>query len=397
MSGSRGKPRPEGGRETLDLRLMIPLLVVVLAFQGTMPLARIGTTYTAIEAGLSVSVISFISAGFAILPVFLTVFIGKLNDRGNYGIMSVVGALLLAGSVMGLLFLPPTTASLFLCSATLGFGHTVMLNSTQMFVSRFSTETRDRVLGQYMIATSLGQILGPLGISLTVDPENLNPGEPILILCLVGAFVLLVGVLILMPFAKKAKRSEASETITIASILRTSQLRWIMLASNLCLAASDLLLVFLPILAVERGIPATAIGTILAVRAAVTLASRFVFVQLIAALGRLNLLVVSMCVTAAGFALLALPLDIWTLTLVVAICGLGIGLALPTSLSLTFAMAPPQAIGTVTSVRLTMSRLSQFIIPMSAGALAAVTGTWVIFATVSATMSIAALFAWRRI
>ncbi|MDI6029207.1 MFS transporter [Corticibacterium sp. UT-5YL-CI-8] len=384
--------------EPLDWRMLVPLLAVVLAFQGTVPLGRVGTTYLALDAGLSVGLISVISAGYALLPVFFAVTIGKINDRGNYGSMTMVGAVILVVSVAGLILLPPSLALLFLLNSGLGIAQTILLNSSQMFVARYTTAlARDTVLGYYMIATSFGQILGPLAISLTVDPTVTMPGHEIVLLCMVGSVFLTIAALVLRPFAAVTRRHDDASPVTIASILKTPSLRWVILSSSLCLTASDLLLVFLPIFAVELGIPATALGYILALRAAVTLASRFVFVRLIELLGRTRLMVIAMLTSAGGFALLACPMPTWGMTGAVAMCGLGLGLALPTALSLTFSISPPHAVGTVTSVRMTASRIAQFVIPLPAGMVATAAGTWLVFAAISAVLCATALISHRRI
>jgi len=384
--------------QNLDWRVLAPLLVAVSSFQGTVPLARIGATYLAIEDGISVGMISLISAGYALLPVFFAVGIGKANDRGNYGILSVGGAILLAFSLGGLLLIPVSFSALFAWSAGLGLAQTILLNSTQMFVSRYDTaRARDTVLGYYMVATSIGQILGPLGMSLTVAPSNSHPGGQILLLCLVGLAMLLLSVCMLRRFAIRKPRDLSAAPVTVASVLKTRDLRWVIISSSLCLASVDLLLVFTPIVAVGLGISATTVGAILAIRAAATLLVRFVFVHLINLMGRRLLMVSAMVASATGFILLSISADVWSLAFSVALCGLGLGIALPAALSLTFVIAPSHAMGTVTSVRMTASRLTQFLLPFPAGILAATSGPALVFFTLSVFIWATAFMAWKRV
>lgn len=384
--------------EKLDWRMLAPLLLAVAAFQGTIPLARIGTTYLALEEGISVAMITIISAGYALLPVFFAVAIGKANDRGNYGNMGIFGAVLMMSSVVGLLLLPASFHSLFLWSAGLGLAQTVMLNSTQMFVSRYATaRARDTVLGYYMMCTSIGHIIGPLGMSLAVDSSLLHPGAEILQLCIGGGILLLVSVVVLRRFASTKPRDASAAPVTIASVFKAPNLRWVIICSSLCMSAGDLLLVFLPIVAVKLGISATALGTILSIRAGATLLVRFAFVPLINLLGRRKLMVSAMCASALGFAMLSLPLGFWGVTFAVALCGLGLGTAMPTALSLIFAISPPHAVGTITSVRMTASRLAQFLIPFPAGMAAAASGTGMVFVTLGLFISASAFMAWRRV
>ena len=60
-------------RRQVLVPVIIPLLVGGLLIQSVVPLARIVTTYRALDLGLGVQFIGLLSAVFALLPVFFTV------------------------------------------------------------------------------------------------------------------------------------------------------------------------------------------------------------------------------------------------------------------------------------------------------------------------------------
>ena len=73
--------RPPKG--DLDHRLLIPFLAHVTLIQTLTLVIRITTSYRAIELGLPVLWLGIIATGFAIIPVFTALQVGRWIDRGN--------------------------------------------------------------------------------------------------------------------------------------------------------------------------------------------------------------------------------------------------------------------------------------------------------------------------
>ena len=86
------------------------------------------------------------------------------------------------------------------------------------------------------------------------------------------------------------------------SIVRTQGLWRALLVSGIVLTAMDMLYAFLPAWAEQNGVSVTAVGWLLALRAAVTVGSRVGLGRLVAHLGRQILLLISL----TGVALFAL-------------------------------------------------------------------------------------------
>ena len=99
MSSFREKLQPaaggEAGTSDVDYRLLVPLVLNSAIIQAVYAIMRVTTSYRAIELDLPVIWIGVISATFAILPIFLAVWVGRFMDRGNDAQACWIGAALM--------------------------------------------------------------------------------------------------------------------------------------------------------------------------------------------------------------------------------------------------------------------------------------------------------------
>lgn len=342
--------------------VILPLLLSGFLVQSLVPAVRIITSYRALDAGYGVQTIGLISAAFSILPVFLTVTIGRFNDSGGAGKAITAGALV--GLLACVIFWlgPEGLSTLIAANALLGIGQTMVLAGLQVVTSRASSLAhRDTVLGNYMVAISMGQAVGPLAIGLTQD-------KAVLLFMPVAASVLLLAAAVVlqrrMPRWHGAKDGIALPLSEIAAI---RGLWWIVCLGSICVAAQDLLLAFLPVLGIERGYSPTVIGVLLSIRAAAAMASRLLFGRAVRRYGRMRLTLMTAGLGGVSLLMLVLPLPVWAIALAMAATGFGLGITLTSSVALTMSIAPPRARGTALSMRMTVIRIAQFTIPLAAG------------------------------
>lgn len=339
-----------------------PLLLCAFLVQALVPMLRILTSYRAMEAGQSAEVIGAISAVFALLPVFLTVMIGRLNDTGALDRVIIVGAAGALGACLLFWWNPASLAVLFGANALLGLAQTAVLSGLQVVTARVSTLAhRDAVLGNYMVALSLGQAVGPLAVGF----GHANPLLPLLPAA--AALAMLAAALVLGRHLPRPPASRHRAAIPLRDIAATRGLWWIILLGSLCVAAQDLLLAFFPIFGVERGLTPVAVGILLSLRAMAAMAARALYGRAVRRLGQMRLALASAGIGGAALAAMLLPLPTAAVVPLMLAAGLGLGLALTCSVALTLAIAPPRARGTALSMRMTVLRLAQFAIPLCAG------------------------------
>ena len=83
-------------------------------------------------------------------------------------------------------------------------------------------------------------------------------------------------------------------------LLRTPGLAAAMVASVITVTAGDLIVIYLPLLGAERSIDVNAIGGLLTMRAAASMLARLIYVRLMAAFGRVALMVASLVLGRQG-------------------------------------------------------------------------------------------------
>ncbi len=360
---------------------------------------RVTTSYRTIELELPIVWLGVISAGFALLPVFSAVSLGRFIDRGNDSQAAWIGAGLILVSATGFWAWAPTGLHLLAFTVVLGFGHMFCMASHQMLAVRCATmRGREAAFGHYMVAVSTGQGLGPfivgwLGGSATVPATGYLFGIGFLAaaLCLAVAFTL-------RPAPRPAAHQSGGPMVTVGTLMRMPGMAAVITASVVTVTSLDLLVVYLPLIGAERHVDASDIGMLLAIRSVAALVARVFYSRLLMVLGRLRLTLVSIAVAAAAFAVLALP-SLPLMYLAIITVGLGLGIASTTTLSGMVDLAPPQARGTALSLRITGNRVGQVLVPFLASLIAVAAGTAGILLVIAFTLAAsgtAVRLSWRQ-
>lgn len=375
-------------RRQILFPVVLPIIAAGLLVQSTIPLARILTTYAALDLGFGPQVVGMLSAAFAILPIFLTVMLGRANDRGGAATSATAGAVAVLAGCVALWMVPPSLTSLLIATTTLGIGQTLVLASMQLMISRSSSRMhRDAMLGNYMVAISLGQAVGPLFIGS--DAGFVVP--------VVGAVLLLLAVLTLQLVRPSKRTRPGAVEIPLSQIAAIRGLPWLIVVGSICVASQDLILAFLPVLGTERGISPATIGVLLSIRAVAAMLSRIVFSRMVRRHGRMSVTVFSSAAGGIGLLALGFGLPVWALAAGLAMTGFGVGMALISTVALTLVIAPPAARGTALSLRLTANRIAQFTIPLVTGLVIAPLGAAGVLAAAGAALTCAAVSAPRGI
>src|SRR3954447_7634616 len=263
-----GPPRSSILRE-IHMGLFAPLFLHTVLIHVAIVIARVTTSYKIVELGMSLVWVGVITAGFALIPVFVAVPLGRFIDKGHDSLVVRVGSLLLVVSALGFWLIPPGAASLFLATVVLGVGQLACMAGHQMISIRTgrTTRGRDAVFGYHMVAIALGQGLGPLIIGWVAGDARVPPTAP---LCGIGAaftIVALVVTLALPPAPAGTAKGHGGSSAGIADLLRIRGLMAYVMASVITVTALDLIVVYMPLLGAERHIDVATVGYLMAVRA----------------------------------------------------------------------------------------------------------------------------------
>ncbi len=366
---------PVAETNALDYRLLIPFFAHTTIIQTLILLIRVTTSYRVIELGLPVVWLGIIAAGFAILPVFVALQVGRWIDRGNDAKACWIGTALILLACAGFWLWSRSAMHLLAFSVLLGFGHMFCMAGHQMLAVRpNSPRNREDVLGYYMIAAAIGQGLGPFLVGWLGGAAAVPPTGLLFAIAFGTAVASAIVVVLIRPARKQTQASEARDLVPIGTLIRMRGLPAVFAASVVTVTALDLLVIYLPLLGAERHIDASDIGLMLTARSLASLVSRVFYARMIYGFGRVPLTLVSMLGAAAAFLALALPLPLPAMYAVLIALGFSMGIASTLTISGVVHIAPAEAYGTALTLRMTGNRLGQVAFPALAGLVAAATG-----------------------
>lgn len=358
----------------IDTRLLVLLLLNGVAGQTVIALGRVTTSYRAIELDLSVVWIGVISAVFALFPIGMAIRVGRFIDRGNDAAAAWIGSGLIAIACAGLVF-SASAASLFALSALLGIGHLFLMSSQQMLCVRCGGLHRmEQVVGNYMVAGAIGQGLGPYIVGWAGGGATIPPTRFLFMVAFGFAVASLLVSALMRPNPEARRRAIAQDLVPVRTLLRTPGLKSVLLASVIMVTATDLLVIYLPVLGAERQIDAQDIGILLTVRALASMVARAFFGRMVMALGRRRLMLASISVSALAIFCLAMPLPLWVLYVAIAASGFALGTGTVLGVTFVVDLTPAAAHGTANSLRIVGNRIGQVAMPFGAGLVAAAAG-----------------------
>lgn len=389
LSASRADGRSDGG-SGVDRRLLVPLVLNSAIIQAVYAIVRVTTSYRAIELDLPVLWLGVISATFAILPIFLAVWVGRFMDRGKDAQACWIGAGLLVVACAGFRLWAGSVTALLLLTALLGISHLFMMASQQMLCVRCAgPRGRDAVFGNYLVASAIGQGLGPYLIAWSSGTATLPPTDRLFAIGFVISLASLVTAAAIRPAPGHAAHTHRKAVVPVAALMRQRGLMAVLVASVITITAQDLLTIYLPLLGADKNIDARDIGILLTVRSVFSLVSRMGYVRVIRLVGRGPLTLASMLGASIGFACLALPVPLSAMYAAMTVMGFSLGIATTLSLTNVVDLASAEAMGTVMSLRITGNRIGQVAVPFVASVIAAATGVGGIFVIIALSLAAA--------
>ena len=267
-------------KSDIDYRLLVPFLLHVVLAQTLILVVRITTSYRVIELGEPVLWLGIIATGFAIVPAFTALSLGRWIDRGNDAKACWIGAALIVFACIAFWAWPLSALHLLAFSVILGFRHMFCMAGYQMLAVRAGgIRNREAVLGYYMVAASVGQGFGPFVIASLAGSAALPPTGMLFGISLICAIVSVMVALLIRPSALRQAQHDPGKFVAIADLLKLRGFAAVMMSSVVTVTATDLLVIYLPALGAERQIDSNHIGFLLTVRSVTSLLSRMVYAR----------------------------------------------------------------------------------------------------------------------
>jgi MFS family permease len=342
---------------------------------ATINLSRPMVSYRALELGIPVHLLGVVAAAYVLVPLLLTVVIGRVVDRHGTLWIQLAGATLFVTGAVGL-GLTQTLTGLILMSGLLGCGHIVVVVCMQTAIAAESdASSLDLRFARYTLAASFGAFIGPLiGGAIAAVTHDHGARAPLLASGAIAA-VSFFTVLALRP-PNSGRASMPSERV---SWMRRRELfgrgsGGVLLVSFSVAAVMDTLVIYLPALGQERGWSIQAVSVLLAVYGIASMLSRFALDRMVVMFGRKRLLVAGTVIAGAALVVVGSVPNIMAAYPAAAVGGYALGMCAPLTMAWLASETRTGTRGTVMSVRLAINRLGQLVLPATAGLVASAGG-----------------------
>ena len=364
-----------------DKRIYVIVLLCWLSHSGFGG-SRVGISLFALELGASQVTIGVLMALYAVFPLMLAVYVGRLADRVGPRAPMLIGV---SGVILGLVLPPlfPSLVTLYVTALVLGSTFHFFFITVQGIAGGMGgTQNRARNFALVGMGFSAASFTGPFVAGLAID----HLGHKAAFWCLSAFPVIPLLILWLKPgFLPKARnRGKVEAGRSAFDLWRIPPLRNTFIASGIISSAWDLFQFYFPVYGHSVGMSASAIGAVLGVFALATFTIRFFLPAMAKRYSESQVLTGGIFVAAVAFVLFPFFENAYVLAGVAFLLGLGVGCGQPMSMSLIYALSPPGRQAEAAGVRVTANNVTHLIIPVFFGSLGTAFGYYPVFITNSA-------------
>ncbi len=367
---------------------MLIWIVVVLSFLtfGSFIGVRVLMSLYALELGASQAAVGILIAFFAIFPLLMSVYAGRVIDRvGSF--WPVFGGIAGFGAGVLIPFAWPALLALYISALVSGLSLVFFGVASQQLISSIGeASARSRNVSYYSIGLAASGLAGPLGVGYMIDHFGHRMAYMALgvVLALVSASWFACRRHIPLARVKDA----ATSTSGITQILRNRDLRLTIIVAGIVVAGMDLYTFYMPIYGHEIKLSATMIGAVMGAQAIAALLMRVVMPLLLKRWSEENVMAGALLVAGLGYFLFPFFQSVTALFLISFLLGLGLGCGQPLSLLMVYNRAPTGRSGEVLGVRFTVVNLMHLVIPITFGTLSAWVGLLPVFVATAALMAV---------
>ena len=366
---------------------MLIWLVVVLCFLtfGSFIGVRVLMSLFALELGASAASVGVLIASFALFPLLLSVYAGRVIDRmGPFWPMfgGVVG--FCAGVLVPWIW--PALSALYVSALISGLSLVFFGVASQQLISSLGDASqRSRNVSYYSIGLAASGLAGPLGVGYMIDHGGHRMAY--LVLAIVLAVVCAVWYAFRKHIPPARPKDSAASMRGILEILRNRELRLMIIVAGIVVAGVDLYTFYMPIYGHSIKLSATMIGTVMGAQAIAALVIRVVMPTMIKRWREENVMAGALLITAVAYFLFPFFQGVTALFAISFVLGLGLGCGQPLSLLMVYNRSPAGRSGEVLGVRFTVVNLMHLVIPVTFGTLSALIGLAPVFISTAVLMA----------
>ncbi len=349
---------------------LIALMSMLLhtAFGGS----RVVLSLLAIELGANPFGVGVLAALYAVCPMLLAIYAGRLIDRVGARLPMLVGTLGVALCML-LAAAFPRLAMLYSLAPLLGLCFMLFFVAVQGVTGAIGHE-RDRARNYAVLSMgfALAGFFGPLIAGFSIDYLGHRRALVILMGCTLVPVLLLWLKPQLIPRAPPADGKHSAESVL--DLLRNAPLRRTFIMSGVISAAWDLYSFYMPVYGHSIGLSASAIGMILAAFALATLVIRMFLSAMVRRGSEMRILNQAIYIASAAYFLFPFFQNPWALAAISFLLGLGVGTGQPLSMNLIYNLAPSNRTSEAAGVRVTVNHCTHVTIPLVFGGIGSAFG-----------------------
>lgn len=354
---------------TQGMRLAAPLLVLRLQ-QGAWSVGMVLTM-------------------FALVPAMFAIPAGRLVDRHGYHLPVRIAALSsLAGTLIAAIGanLPALCVAAALCGTGSGFGM-IAIQRTAGRLAHNETD-RLRLFSWIALAPALAGMFGPMLAGALIDHAGFSAAFASL--ALLPAATLLFAQAVPRETGRVAKAAQARRR-SAWNLLTLPEFRRLLFINWLVSACWDVHGFALPILGVERGLSASALGAVLGSYAVSSMLVRLLIPIVAATLPRRLLLVCGLLLTCSVFALYPFLRSAWAMAACAAMLGIALGAIQPAILATLHDVTPHERHGEALAFRSMTVHLSMSVMPLAFGLIGTTVGATLLFWMMAAALGLGSM------
>jgi MFS family permease len=345
--------------------------------------AKVALPLHALHLGVDPFTVGVMMALWALCPMLIALYVGKLVDRVGARVPMLAGAI---GVAVALLvpFAFPGVPALYVMALAVGTAFQFFFVPIQGITGALGgPEDRARNYSSLAIGFSIASFLGPLIAGFSIDYLGYRMAYLVLALWVIAAAVLLLLKGHLLPKAPARSGADGKKSSSF-DLLRNGRLRDALIASGLISVAWDLYLFYFPIYGHSIGLSASVIGMVISAFALAVFSIRVVLPRLAQRWSELQILLYAIGFAGAVFLLFPLFRDPWLLAAASFLLGLGCGVGQPMSMSLIYSLAPPGRASEGAGLRVTFNHFTHLVVPLAFGGIGTAFGFAPVFVSCSA-------------
>lgn len=365
------------------MRPLYSVALVTLLVQGCHIGSRVVASLFAIKLGANAFEVGLLISVYAVFPLMLGVYSGRLADRFGPRRPMIAGTGVV-GIGLALPFAWSTLPALYVSAVLIGIGFVFFNVSNQTLAGALGTPAeRTHNFATIGLGYAGGHFFGPVIAGYAIDHLGFTWGYLIF-----AALTLLPAALLVFDKRLEVARAQAAARRgNPLELLRLPLLRRAIIVSALITTGWDLYGFYVPIYGHSIGLSASTIGNILGVFAIATFVVRSVLARFTHRFGIEPVLATAAFAAALLFIPFALVTYVPVLFALSFLIGLALGCSQPLTLNLAYNHSPPGRAGEATGLRLTINNITHIGVPVASGALAAALGVAPVFWTSAALLA----------